>query len=110
MFIGALFGGLAAAGAGYDFFNLPAFLFVYMIIVLLLSAFIQTRTILPFSMLYSELTGYNGNAQNNQEYTPTIVEAPDSEENKENTTNEEEKKDDKKDEPEIPYEQRYMPR
>lgn len=110
VFIGALFGGLAAAGAGYDFFNLPAFLFVYMIIVLLLSAFIQTRTILPFSMLYSELTGYNGNAQNNQEYTPTIVEAPDSEENKENTTNEEEKKDDKKDEPEIPYEQRYMPR
>ncbi|MEE1082891.1 MAG: DUF975 family protein [Paludibacteraceae bacterium] len=110
VFIGALFGGLAAAGAGYDFFNLPAFLFVYMIIVLLLSAFVQTRTILPFSMLYSELTGYNGNAQNNQEYTPTIVEAPDSEENKENTTNEEEKKDDKKDEPEIPYEQRYMPR
>ena len=110
VFIGALFGGLAAAGAGYDFFNLPAFLFVYMIIVLLLSAFVQTRTILPFSMLYSELTGYNGKTQNSQENTPAIVETPDSEENKENTTNEEEKKDDKKDEPEIPYEQRYMPR
>lgn len=110
VFIGALFGGLAAAGAGYDFFNLPAFLFVYMIIVLLLSAFIQTRTILPFSMLYSELTGYNGNAQNNQEYTPAIVETSYSKEIKENTMNEEEKKEDKKDEPDIPYEQRYMPR
>ena len=81
-----------------------------MIIVLLLSAFVQTRMILPFSVLYSELTGYNGNAQNNQENTPAIVESSDSEENKENTTNEEEKKDDKKDEPEIPYEQRYMPK
>lgn len=110
VFIGALFGGLAAAGAGYDFFNLPAFLFVYMIIVLLLSAFIQTRTILPFSMLYSELTGYNNNAQNNQENTPAIVETSYSKEIKENTMNEEEKKEDKKDEPDIPYEQRYMPR
>lgn len=113
VFMGALIGGIAAAGAGYDFTNLPAssfgltFLFVYMIIVLLLSAFVQTRMILPFSVLYSELTGYNNNAQNNQENTPAIVEASVSEEN---TTNEEEKKEDKKDEPEIPYEQRYMPK
>jgi hypothetical protein len=56
------------------------------------------------------LTGYNDKTQNSQENTPAIVETPDSEENKENTTNEEEKKDDKKDEPDIPYEQRYMPR
>lgn len=114
--MGALIGGIAAAGAGYDFTNLPAssfgltFLFVYMIIVLLLSAFVQTRMILPFSVLYSELTGYDDNAQNSQENTPAIVESSDSEENKENTTNEEEKKEDKKDEPEIPYEQRYMPK
>jgi hypothetical protein len=111
--MGALIGGIAAAGAGYDFSNLPAssfgmtFLFIYMIIVLFLAAFIQTRTILPFSVLYSELTGYNNNDQNDQEKTPVavpenvIVTDPE-----ENTNKEEEKKE----EPEIPYEQRYMPR
>lgn len=116
VFIGALFGGMVATSVGYDFSNLPTssfvltFLFVYMIIVLLLSAFVQTRMILPFSVLYSELTGYDDNAQNSQENTPANVEASDSEENKENTMNEEEKKEKKKDEPEIPYEQRYMPK
>ncbi|MDO4525253.1 MAG: DUF975 family protein [Bacteroidales bacterium] len=111
--MGALIGGIAAAGAGYDFSNLPAssfgltFLFIYMIIVLFLAAFIQTRMVLPFSVLYSELTGYNNNDQNDQEKTPVavpenvIVTDPE-----ENTNKEEEKKE----EPEIPYEQRYMPR
>lgn len=113
VFMGALIGGIAAAGAGYDFSNLPAssfgltFLFIYMIIVLFLAAFIQTRMVLPFSVLYSELTGYNNNDQNDQEKTPVavpenvIVTDPE-----ENTNKEEEKKE----EPEIPYEQRYMPR
>ncbi|MEE0085165.1 MAG: DUF975 family protein [Paludibacteraceae bacterium] len=111
--MGALIGGIAAAGAGYDFSNLPAssfgltFLFIYMIIVLFLAAFIQTRMVLPFSVLYSELTGYNNNDQNDQGKTPVavpenvIVTDPE-----ENTNKEEEKKE----EPEIPYEQRYMPR
>ena len=113
VFMGALIGGIAAAGAGYDFSNLPAssfgltFLFIYMIIVLFLAAFIQTRMVLPFSVLYSELTGYNNNDQNDQGKTPVavpenvIVTDPE-----ENTNKEEEKKE----EPEIPYEQRYMPR
>jgi hypothetical protein len=113
VFMGALIGGIAAAGAGYDFSNLPAssfgltFLFIYMIIVLFLAAFIQTRMVLPFSVLYSELTGYNNNDQNDQEKNPVavpenvIVTDPE-----ENTNKEEEKKE----EPEIPYEQRYMPR
>ena len=113
VFMGALIGGIAAAGAGYDFSNLPAssfgmtFLFIYMIIMLFLAAFIQTRMVLPFSVLYSELTGYNNNDQNDQEKTPVavpenvIVTDPE-----ENTNKEEEKKE----EPEIPYEQRYMPR
>lgn len=113
VFMGALIGGIAAAGAGYDFSNLPAssfgltFLFIYMTIVLFLAAFIQTRMILPFSVLYSELTGYNNNDQNDQGKTPVavpenvIVTDPE-----ENTNKEEEKKE----EPEIPYEQRYMPR
>ena len=112
VFMGALIGGIAAAGAGYDFSNLPAslfmiFFFVYMIIVLFLAAFIQTRMVLPFSVLYSELTGYNNNDQNDQGKTPVavpenvIVTDPE-----ENTNKEEEKKE----EPEIPYEQRYMPR
>lgn len=111
--MGALIGGIAAAGAGYDFSNLPAssfgltFLFIYMIIVLFLAAFIQTRMVLPVSVLYSELTGYNNNDQNDQEKNPVavpenvIVTDPE-----ENTNKEEEKKE----EPEIPYEQRYMPR
>ena len=111
--MGALIGGIAAAGAGYDFSNLPAssfgltFLFIYMIIVLFLAAFFQTRMVLPFSVLYSELTGYNNNDQNDQGKTPiavpenVIVTDPE-----ENTNKEEEKKE----EPEIPYEQRYMPR
>lgn len=108
VFMGALIGGIAAAGAGYDFSNLPAslfmiFFFVYMIIVLFLAAFIQTRMVLPFSVLYSELTGYNNNDQNDQGKTPVAVPenviVTDPEEN----TNKEE-------EPEIPYEQRYMPR
>lgn len=111
--MGALIGGIAAAGAGYDFSNLPAssfgltFLFIYMIIMLFLAAFIQTRMVLPFSVLYSELTGYNNNDQNDQGKTPVavpenvIVTDPE-----ENTNKEEEKKE----EPEIPYEQRYMPR
>lgn len=113
---GTLIGGIAAFSAGYDFSNFSfdslgtTFIFIIILIMSLLYAFILTRTILPFSVLYSELIGYNGNAQNNQENTPAIVETPDSEENKENTTNEEEKKEDKKDEPEIPYEQRYMPK
>lgn len=111
--MGALIGGIAAAGAGYDFSNLPAssfgltFLFIYMIIVLFLAAFIQTRMVLPFSVLYSELTGYNNNDQNDQGKTPVAVPenviVTDPEEN----TN---KKEEKKEEPEIPYEQRYMPR
>ncbi len=113
VFMGALIGGIAAAGAGYDFSNLPAssfgmtFLFIYMIIMLFLAAFIQTRMVLPFSVLYSELTGYNNNDQNDQGKTPVavpenvIVTDPE-----ENTNKEEEKKE----EPEIPYEQRYMPR
>ncbi|MBS7362831.1 MAG: DUF975 family protein [Paludibacteraceae bacterium] len=112
VFMGALIGGIAAAGAGYDFSNLPAslfmiFFFVYMIIVLFLAAFIQTRMVLPFSVLYSELTGYNNNDQNDQGKTPVavpenvIVTDPE-----ENTNKEEEKKE----EPEIPYEQRYMPK
>lgn len=113
VFMGALIGGIAAAGAGYDFSNLPAssfgmtFLFIYMIIMLFLAAFIQTRMVLPFSVLYSELTGYNNNDQNDQEKTPVavpenvIVTDPE-----ENTNKEEEKKE----EPEIPYEQRYMPK
>lgn len=113
VFMGALIGGIAAAGAGYDFSNLPAssfgltFLFIYMIIVLFLAAFIQTRTILPFSVLYSELTGYNNNDQNDQEKNPVAV--PENvivTDHEENTNKEEEKKE----EPEIPYEQRYMPR
>lgn len=111
--MGALIGGIAAAGAGYDFSNLQAssfgltFLFIYMIIVLFLAAFFQTRMVLPFSVLYSELTGYNNNDQNDQGKTPVavpenvIVTDPE-----ENTNKEEEKKE----EPEIPYEQRYMPR
>lgn len=109
--MGALIGGIAAAGAGYDFSNLPAssfgmtFLFVYMIIVLLLAAFIQTRIILPYSVLYSELTGYENNAQNSQENTPVVVP-----ENVVVTDPEEKKEVEKKDEPEIPYEQRYMPK
>ena len=113
VFMGALIGGIAAAGAGYDFSNLPAssfgltFLFIYMIIVLFLAAFIQTRMVLPFSVLYSELTGYNNNDQNDQGKTPVavpenvIVTDPE-----ENTNKEEEKKE----EPEIPYEQRYVRR
>lgn len=111
VFMGALIGGIAAAGAGYDFSNLPAtsfgmtFLFVYMIIVLLLAAFIQTRIILPYSVLYSELTGYENNAQNSQENTPVVVP-----ENVVVTDPEEKKEVEKKDEPEIPYEQRYMPK
>lgn len=113
--MGVLIGVIAATEAGYDFSNLPIslfmiFFFVYMIIVLLLAAYIQTRTILPFSVLYSELTGYDNNAQNNQESTPAIVETSDSKGEKENTMYEEEKKEEKKDEPEIPYEQRYMPK
>ena len=113
VFMGALIGGIAAAGAGYDFSNLPAssfgmtFLFIYMIIMLFLAAFIQTRMVLPFSVLYSELTGYNNNDQNDQEKTPVAV--PENvvvTESEENTNKEEEKKE----EPEIPYEQRYMPK
>lgn len=112
VFMGALIGGIAAAGAGYDFSNLPAssfgmtFLFIYMIIVLFLAAFIQTRMVLPFSVLYSELIGYNNN-QNDQKETPVAV--PENvvvTESEENTNKEEEKKE----EPEIPYEQRYMPK
>lgn len=120
VYLGAAIGGLVALGAGYDITELPnstfgmmfsmTYAFVFLIIVLLFSGFVYTRMILPFSVLYSELTGYNDKTQNSQENTPAIVETPDSEENKENTTNEEEKKDDKKDEPDIPYEQRYMPR
>ena len=110
VFVGAIIGGIAA-GAGYDFSNLPAtsfgmtFLFVYMIIILLLAAFIQTRIILPYSVLYSELTGYEDNAQNSQENTPVVVP-----ENVIVTDPEEKKEVEKKDEPEIPYEQRYMPK
>lgn len=111
IYLGTVIGGLVALGAGYDFSNLPAssfgltFLFVYMIIVLFLAAFIQTRMVLPFSVLYSELT--DNNNQNDQKETPVAVPenvvVTDSEEN----TNKEEEK---KEEPEIPYEQRYMPK
>ena len=113
VFMGAIIGGILATGAGYDnLLTSPSgrtFILIYMIIALFLTAFVQTRMTLPFSVLYSELTGYNNN-QTNQENTPAIVETSDSEEIKENTMNEEEKKEDKKDEPDIPYEQRYMPK
>lgn len=120
VYLGLAIGGLVALGAGYNITDIPSsqfgmmlgmtYFFVFTIIILLFGGFIYTRMILPFSVLYSELTGYNNNTQNSQENTPAIVESSDSEKNKENAKNEEEKKEEKKDEPEIPYEQRYMPK
>lgn len=71
---------------------------------LLLSAFIQIRTTVPLSVLYSDLSGYNDrtdktNPTDNNSHEELMV--IDSSE----PSNDEEKKE----EPEIPYEQRYMP-
>lgn len=77
---------------------------------LLLSAFMQIRTTVPLSVLYSDLSGYNeitektnptgNNTSSNDSSHEELIVIDSSE-----PSNDEEKKE----EPEIPYEQRYMP-
>ena len=77
---------------------------VYLIAAILISSFVFLRTKLPLSVLYSELTGYND--KNDGPMTPVLLP-----EDVSNTTTEEyAKEEEKKVEPEIPYEQRYMPK
>lgn len=90
---------------GHSFFNVIFLVALFFSCLgLLLSAFIQIRTTVPLSVLYSDLSGYNDRTEktnpsdNNCHEELMVIDSSE-------PSNDEEKKE----EPEIPYEQRYMP-
>lgn len=113
---GVIFGGLAAIKEGRvdDIMSLAdspnkigiVTLMLYMLITVVVFAYAQVRVTLSLSVLYSEAIGYNGETKNETITIPTLSDEDIIIESEESTKREEEKKD----EPEIPYEQRYMPR
>lgn len=112
--IGAMFGSIFVAlfNDKMDLYSIfgyvgPVWYYVYVAIKVLILAYVLSRFLMACSVLYSELTNY----------APKSSEDPDKEEPKdEQEKSEEENKgngnapEDIKLEPEIPYEQRYMPR
>lgn len=81
------------------------FFSLYLISIVGLSAYVHLRTILPMSVLYSELTGSNDKVTKESE---PIILLP--EDGANTATEETAKEEEKKAEPDIPYEQRYMPK
>ncbi len=99
---------------GHSMFNVVfVTIFIFSCFGILLSAYTQIRTIVPLSVLYSELSGYDNSAaltissndntssDNNKREEVLVLDSSE-------PSNDEEKEE-KKVEPEIPYEQRYMP-
>ncbi len=85
--------------------TLTVFIFAYLITTILLFSYVFVRISLPLSVLYSELTGFN-DKKNEGPITPVLLPGNGSN----STTEESAKEEEKKVEPEIPYEQRYMPK